>query len=186
MFKIRKFCMLNTLHLCVLYGSRNKQQRLPYTALTDWFLQPKWRVFTARYALSPYITQIRFVFKGLNHIRHLLALVGARHIVHVRRIKVKGLIMYVRYIMFILTCFQQNKFNETPVIQNVTLFNKYSDEFRRSSSPSSGNAFLTVKFFDTSNGYKQFSTQMLQNRSLHMDAPFEDSADESRKRRSIS
>jgi hypothetical protein len=25
----------------------------------------KWRVFTARYALSPYIKQIRFVFKGL-------------------------------------------------------------------------------------------------------------------------
>jgi hypothetical protein len=24
-----------------------------------------WRVFTARYALSPYIKQIRFVFKGL-------------------------------------------------------------------------------------------------------------------------
>jgi hypothetical protein len=29
-------------------------------------LQPKWRVFTARYALSPYIKQIRFVFKGLT------------------------------------------------------------------------------------------------------------------------
>ena len=30
--------MLITLHLCVLYGSQNKQQLLPYTALTDWFL----------------------------------------------------------------------------------------------------------------------------------------------------
>ena len=29
--------MLITLHLCVLYGSQNKQQLLPYTALTDWF-----------------------------------------------------------------------------------------------------------------------------------------------------
>jgi hypothetical protein len=38
---------------------------LPYKTLRDWFLQPKWRVFTARYALSPYIKQIRFVFKGL-------------------------------------------------------------------------------------------------------------------------
>jgi hypothetical protein len=27
-----------TLHLCVLYGSQNKQQLLPYTGLTDWFL----------------------------------------------------------------------------------------------------------------------------------------------------
>ena len=48
--------MLITLHLCVLYGSQNKQKLLPYTALNDWFLQPNWRVFTARYVLSPYIT----------------------------------------------------------------------------------------------------------------------------------
>jgi len=27
-----------TLHLCVLYGSQNKQQLLPYTALRDCFL----------------------------------------------------------------------------------------------------------------------------------------------------
>jgi hypothetical protein len=54
-----------TLRLCVLYGSQNKQQLLPYETSRDWFLQPKWRVFTARYALSPYIKQIRFVFKGL-------------------------------------------------------------------------------------------------------------------------
>jgi hypothetical protein len=39
---------------------------LPYKTLRDWFLQPKWRLFTVRYALSPYIKQIRFVFKGLN------------------------------------------------------------------------------------------------------------------------
>ena len=57
--------MLITLHLCVLYSSQNKQQLLPYTALTDWFLLPKWRVFTERYELSPYITEIRFVFQGL-------------------------------------------------------------------------------------------------------------------------
>ena len=30
--------MLIILHLCVLYGSQNKQQLLPYTVLTDWFL----------------------------------------------------------------------------------------------------------------------------------------------------
>jgi hypothetical protein len=49
-----------------LYGSQNKQQLLPYTSSTEWFLYPRWRVFTERYALSPYIKQIRFVFKGLN------------------------------------------------------------------------------------------------------------------------
>jgi hypothetical protein len=54
-----------TLRLCVLYGSQNKQQLLPYKTIRDWFLQPKWRVFTARYALSPYLKQTRFVFKGL-------------------------------------------------------------------------------------------------------------------------
>jgi len=27
-----------TLHLCVLYGSQNKQRLLPYTASTDWIL----------------------------------------------------------------------------------------------------------------------------------------------------
>jgi hypothetical protein len=64
-FNIKKLYVVPTLRLCVLYGSQNKQQLVPYKTLTDWFLQPKWRVFTARYALSPYIKQIRFVFKGL-------------------------------------------------------------------------------------------------------------------------
>jgi len=27
-----------TLYLFILYGSQNKQQLLPYTSLTDWFL----------------------------------------------------------------------------------------------------------------------------------------------------
>ena len=37
MFKIKKFRMVMTLHLCVLCGSQNKQQLLPYTALTELF-----------------------------------------------------------------------------------------------------------------------------------------------------
>jgi hypothetical protein len=57
--------MVITLHLCVLYGLQNKRSYLPYTSLTDWFLQPKWRVFNARYGLSPYITQICLILKGL-------------------------------------------------------------------------------------------------------------------------
>jgi len=36
-FNVKKFCMLVTLHLCVLYGSQNKQYLLSYTSLTDWF-----------------------------------------------------------------------------------------------------------------------------------------------------
>ena len=36
-FNIHKFYVLPTMHLCVLYGSQNKQRLFPYTALTDWF-----------------------------------------------------------------------------------------------------------------------------------------------------
>ena len=37
-FNIKKFYVVPTLHLCVLYGSQNKQQLLPYKTLRDWFL----------------------------------------------------------------------------------------------------------------------------------------------------
>jgi hypothetical protein len=37
-FNIKKFYVVPTLRLCVLCGSQNKQQLLPYTALTDWLL----------------------------------------------------------------------------------------------------------------------------------------------------
>jgi hypothetical protein len=62
---IKKFYVVPTLRLCVLYGSQNKPTLLPYKILSDWFLQPKWKVFTARYALSPDTKLIHFVFKGL-------------------------------------------------------------------------------------------------------------------------
>jgi hypothetical protein len=37
-FNVQKFCVVPTLRLCVLYGSQNKQQLLPYKTLRDWFL----------------------------------------------------------------------------------------------------------------------------------------------------
>jgi hypothetical protein len=37
-FNIKKFYVVPTLRLCVLYGSQNKQQLLPYKTLRDWFL----------------------------------------------------------------------------------------------------------------------------------------------------
>ena len=37
---------------CVIYASKNKQQRLPYSALSDRFLKERWRMFTARYNLG--------------------------------------------------------------------------------------------------------------------------------------
>jgi hypothetical protein len=37
-FNIKKVCVVPTLPLCVLYGSQNKQQLLPYKTLRDWFL----------------------------------------------------------------------------------------------------------------------------------------------------
>jgi hypothetical protein len=37
-FNIKKFYVVLTSRLCVLYGSQNKQQLLPYKRLRDWFL----------------------------------------------------------------------------------------------------------------------------------------------------
>jgi hypothetical protein len=37
-FNIKKFYVVPTLRLCVLYGSQNKQQLLPHKALRYWFL----------------------------------------------------------------------------------------------------------------------------------------------------
>jgi hypothetical protein len=37
-FNIHKLYVVPTLRLCVLYGSQNKQQLLPYKTLRDWFL----------------------------------------------------------------------------------------------------------------------------------------------------
>ena len=52
--------------LCVLYGSQNKQQLSPYTALNGWFSEPRPCVFIARYELKLYI-QFQFIFdvKGI-------------------------------------------------------------------------------------------------------------------------
>jgi len=51
-FNIHQFHVLPTLNLCVFCGSENKQRLFPYTALTDWFVQPRRSVFTARYGLG--------------------------------------------------------------------------------------------------------------------------------------
>jgi hypothetical protein len=37
-FNVKKFYVVPTMCLCVLYGSQNKQQLLPYKTLRDWFL----------------------------------------------------------------------------------------------------------------------------------------------------
>ena len=58
-------------------------------------------MFTARYELSLQVElSVIFVFNPLNAelnpIRHLLVLVGARHIVHVSRIRVKDCGVYAQ------------------------------------------------------------------------------------------
>jgi hypothetical protein len=53
-FDIQKFYKVLTLRLGVSYGSQKRQRVLPYATLTDWFLQPTLRVFTARYELNAY------------------------------------------------------------------------------------------------------------------------------------
>jgi len=61
--------MVIPLHLCVLYGSESEQKLLPYVLLTDCFLQPKWRVFTARYALRPYKRRQFSFLQALEQVR---------------------------------------------------------------------------------------------------------------------
>ena len=51
-FNIQNFYILPTVYLCVLCGSEKKRRLFPCTALTDWFLKPKQRVFTARYVMG--------------------------------------------------------------------------------------------------------------------------------------
>jgi len=46
--------MVITLCLCIVYGSQNRQQLLPYAALTGWFCVTEGRMVAARYAPSPY------------------------------------------------------------------------------------------------------------------------------------
>jgi len=53
--------------------SHSRQRLLPYTTLADLFCVTEVeRVFTARYALSPYIKQTHLVFKGLNTLVSLI------------------------------------------------------------------------------------------------------------------
>jgi hypothetical protein len=65
--------MVLTLRLCVLYLSENNLQRLVDTSSNDWFFKLRWRVFTARYALSLYLRML-FVFKGLNVSLHVVGI----------------------------------------------------------------------------------------------------------------
>jgi hypothetical protein len=55
------------------------------------------------------------------------------------------------------------------LIHQFTLFNQYSDAFRRSSAPSTVSNILTFKFPDTLNGYKLLSNYVMQNWSLLKD-----------------
>jgi hypothetical protein len=59
-FKIQQFYVLPTRCICVLCGSQNKQQIFPYTALTDWFLQPRRSVYCAVRTGSLYSASLTF------------------------------------------------------------------------------------------------------------------------------
>jgi hypothetical protein len=52
-----------------IYGFLNKQPLFPYIALTDWFVQPRRSVFTARYGLTVYY--LIFSSCGLNYASHI-------------------------------------------------------------------------------------------------------------------
>jgi hypothetical protein len=59
-FKHSKILHVALFALGVLYGSQNRQRPLLYTLLTCWFVQPWWKVLTARYGLIPHIKQVTF------------------------------------------------------------------------------------------------------------------------------
>ena len=61
--------MVSTLTLSILYGSQNKQQLFYYTTLTYRFLEPRWRVFTARYGLNLYITHMIRLYRVQVHLQ---------------------------------------------------------------------------------------------------------------------
>jgi len=57
-------------------------------------------------------------------------------------------------------------------VHQVTLFNKYSDAFRRSSARYLVSPVLVAEFLNTPSGYERLSNHILQNRSFHTDAQF--------------
>jgi hypothetical protein len=71
-FNIPKLCILPTVYLCVLYGSRNKQRLFPQTTLTGWWsLLCRQNVCPVRYRLNLYILCTgNSVFKGLTYVGH--------------------------------------------------------------------------------------------------------------------
>ena len=81
-FNIQQFYVLPTqLYLCVLCGSENKQRLFPYTTLTDWFVEQRRSVFTARYGLG-YKFQVtvppspRTAIIYASYLRECLILIG--------------------------------------------------------------------------------------------------------------
>jgi hypothetical protein len=57
----------HTMHLCVPYGSHNKQRLFPQTALTGWALLRRRNVFPVRYELD---FRRNSVFEGLSFARY--------------------------------------------------------------------------------------------------------------------
>jgi len=51
-FNKQHFCVLPTVHLCILRESQNKERLCLFTVLTYRFLQARQRVFTAPYELG--------------------------------------------------------------------------------------------------------------------------------------
>jgi len=62
---IKKFCMVLILGICVLYGLTTNSDYALHN-ISRLVLYNRRRVFTARYALSPYTTQTRLDFKRLR------------------------------------------------------------------------------------------------------------------------
>jgi hypothetical protein len=63
-----KLYIISTPYSCVLYLSQDKERPIFYT--TNWFSQPRWKLFTAQYEMGLESNSLRFFFKGLNVLKY--------------------------------------------------------------------------------------------------------------------
>ena len=57
-----KLYIMSTPYSCILYLSQDKEGLMSY--ITNWFSQPRWKLFTAQYELGLWIQQFTLFFKG--------------------------------------------------------------------------------------------------------------------------
>jgi hypothetical protein len=105
----------HTVYLCVLYGTESKRRLFLYTAFTDWFLQPRPRVFTARYGLDDYVWFMLMIHCAVSQLfKHCsCAKTALDCVVYYRLTTIQaGWYFIMRYMLFLLAAVS-SKFQNT-------------------------------------------------------------------------